>query len=69
MIEAHTASGLSYLVPGLPFELDGLPVGQPGDVAAIGADTVSILTELEFSPAEIEQFHMQDLASNASVLT
>jgi crotonobetainyl-CoA:carnitine CoA-transferase CaiB-like acyl-CoA transferase len=53
MVEVHTATGTPYLVPALPLELGGRPVGRKGDVAAIGADTVDVLASLGFGPDQI----------------
>ncbi|MDF1737309.1 MAG: CoA transferase [Minwuia sp.] len=46
--------GGSFRAPGLPFEVDGeTPLPDTCDLPAVGADTVSILSELGLDPKEI----------------
>lgn len=46
LVRTEVADGTSFRAPGLPFEIDGMPVAVENTLPAVGADTDEILREL-----------------------
>jgi crotonobetainyl-CoA:carnitine CoA-transferase CaiB-like acyl-CoA transferase len=45
LIASRMADGATFRAPGLPLEMDGVPVTGPGDVPGLGDDTEAVLRE------------------------
>tara|TARA_B100000676_G_C18091325_1_gene860109 strand:- start:8794 stop:9981 length:1188 start_codon:yes stop_codon:yes gene_type:complete len=54
LVHSNTADGRTFRAPALPFEVDGRMMDASGDLPSIGQETNLILSELGFSPTEIE---------------